>query len=166
MKGYRLGYHNQDFVFNASFQVCNTDTGFVFQIGKSGDSFYPVVSFSGYSGYIFDQSGSFVHGYRKNELINISGNYFYGDTFVSGNPLVDETGIARLSYFINDNLIANNISGQTGFFDTVTFEDYGCDALFSLEYVLETGSPCVLADNTGTYLLSSEGYYLAASDCN
>lgn len=167
MKGERFGYHNRDFSFNASIQVSAPESGFSLEIGKSGDSFYPVISLSGYSGYIFDQSGNFVHGYRQNEVFNFSGNYFFGDYYDSGgNVLVDETGIARFSYFINDVLICNNLTGQTGFIDSIIFDDQDDQNTLLLDLFLDTGSPCVLADSTGTYLLSSESYYLSASDCN
>jgi hypothetical protein len=167
MKGYNLGYHNKSFSFNASIAVSVPESGFSMEIGKTGEnSFDPVVSFSGYSGYLFDQSGLLVHGYRQNQVFNVSGNYFYGDAYDSGdNVFEDSTGIARFSYFINDNLIRNNISGQTGFIDSIIFEDYGNQNTLSIEIFLDTGSPCVIADNTGTYTLSSEGYYLAASNC-
>lgn len=181
MKGFNLGYHNKSFSFNASISVSVPESGFNIQIGKTGDPFDPVISFSGYSGYLFDQSGLLVHGYRQNEVFNISGNYFYGDTYNSGggfqiiegdilvpildNVFQDDTGNARFSYFINGNLIRNNISGQTGFIDCITFEDYNNQNTASIDFFLDTGSSCVLADNTGSYILSSEGYYLSPKNC-
>lgn len=165
MKGERIGYHNQNFSFNASIQISAPESGFSLKIGRTGDPFYTAVALSGYSGYIFDQSGNFVHGYRQNEVVNFSGNYFFGPSVDTGNPLVDETGIARFSYFIDDILICNNITGPTGFIDTILFEDQGGENTLAIDLFLDTGSPCVIADDTGTYILSSEGYYLSASDC-
>tara|TARA_R110000787_G_scaffold78925_1_gene172394 strand:+ start:1294 stop:1788 length:495 start_codon:yes stop_codon:yes gene_type:complete len=164
MKGHSIGYHNKDFAFSANIQVNVPNSGFSFQIGKTGDPFYPVVSFSGHSGYLFDQSGSFFGGYRRGETFTISGNYFFGDTTLVGKVTTDENATGRFSYYHNDNLIANNINGPTGFFDTVLFEDYGGLNSLTFTPILETGSQNALLDTTGTYLLSSEGYFLSSND--
>jgi len=159
MKGSLIGYHNQNFVFEANILVAS-NSGFAFHLSKTGDSIYDVVSFSGYSGFIFDQKGYFVGGYRKNEVLSISGNYFFGSFPQTGNLIEDELANARFSYFINNKLIANNISGQTGYFDTVRFEDYGVNSL-NFNYILETGSPEIIFDSGYNPILSSEGYFFA-----
>ena len=161
MKGQSLGYHNRNFVFSAGIQV-NSPTGFALHLTKTGDHPYHLASFSGYSGYIFDQRGSFVGGYRLNEVINISGNYFFGDFVNTGNLQDDQYADSRFSYFINNHLIANSISGQTGYFDTVLFEDYGTNTML-FDYIKETGSPDYLVDNGYSGFQSSEGYFLAGS---
>lgn len=161
MKSELIGYHNQNFIFSANIQV-NSPSGFYLHLSKTGDSVYDVVSFSGYSGYIFDQRGDFVGGYRKNQLVNISGNYFYGQSETSGNIVFDDSTDCRFSYFINNNLITNNISGQTGYFDTVRFEDYGENTM-SFSFVKETGSPNLIVDSALYPIESADGYYLAGS---
>jgi hypothetical protein len=49
------------------------------------------------------------------------------------------------------------------FIDSMLFEDYGDlnNLFFTLKQ--ETGSPTVLAGNTGLYILSSNGFYLAGA---
>lgn len=164
MKSIDLGYYNQDFVFNAQIQIAEVDSGFSFNIGQTGQE--PIVSFSGYSGYIFDQSGDLIGGYRKNQAINISGNYFYGDVSSTGNVVFDGTGNGRFSYFVNNNLIRNNISGQTGFYDTISFNSQNDQNILTLSMDISTGSPCVLKSSEGDYLFPSEDdFYLAGSDC-
>ena len=73
---------------------------------------------SGGEGYLFDQSGRFVGGYSKNVPINISVHMKSDNTY---------------SYFLEDILIANNISGCTGF-DFIEFEKNG-DSSLSIEYI-------------------------------
>jgi hypothetical protein len=161
MDGSFIGYHNQNLVFTANIQV-NSPSGFIFHLSKTGQSIYDVVSFSGVSGYIFDQQGNFVGGYRKNEVINFSGNYFYGPHLNSGSLVVDDNSPSRFAYFIKNKLICNGISGQTGYFDTVRFEKYGVNTM-NFDYIMETGSPNVLVDSGYFPIESSEGYYLAGS---
>jgi len=165
MKTKSIGYHNRSLVFSADIQVSAPESGFLFQIGRSGDpDFYPAISFSGSEGFIFDQEGEFVGGYRQNQLFNISGNYFYGDQSTSGNLLMDHTGEARFSYFLNGNLISNNINGQTGFLQTIRFEDHDNQNNLFFEIVKETGASNVIRDSCSTYLASSEGHYLGYLD--
>lgn len=161
MKSSPLGYHNQNFVFSADIRI-NSPSGFAFHLSKSGEYINNVVSFSGYSGYIFDQKGSFVGGYRQNQGINISGNYFFGDVTASGNVIFDDDTDSRFSYFLNKKLVANNIIGQTGYFDTVFFEDFGQNTL-NFNFIKNTGSPNVIVDFNGIPIQSSEGYFLAGA---
>ncbi len=156
-----IGYHNQNLAFTANIQV-NSPSGFIFHLSKTGEFIYDVVSFSGFSGYIFDQMGNFVGGYRKNELINISGNYIYGPHLNTGALTVDDNSPSRLSYYLNNKLISNSISGQTGYFDTVRFENYGLNTM-NFDYIKQTGSPNVIVDSGYFPIESSEGYYLAGS---
>ena len=149
MKGYNLGFQDQSFSFAADITVGVPQSGFLFQIGQSGSNYFSNVSFSGISGYIFDQSGNFFGGYQKGIPFKISGNYFFDD----------HTG--RYSYYYNNVLVANNIHGSTGFVDNVRFEDYG-DLNSAYIYVAkEDGSPTLFADNSGVYLISSDGFWLS-----
>jgi hypothetical protein len=164
MKSIDLGYYNQDFVFNAQVQVIDVASGFSFEIAQSGQD--PIVSFSGQSGYLFDQQSDLIGGFRKNQAINISGNYFYGESHSTGNVVFDGTGEGRFSYFVNGNLIKNNISGQTGFYDTLYFNSSNDQNILTLSLDISTGSPCVLKSKDGNYSFPSEDdYYLASSDC-
>ncbi len=66
-------------------------------------------SFSGYEGYIFDQSGRFVGGYQPNTSFKISVHSKSDETF---------------SYLIDDVLIANNYTGVSGL-DLIGFDKIG-----------------------------------------
>ncbi len=161
MTGAYLGYHNQNFFVDANITIRVPNSGFSLKFGRAGswagppyEPFETVIAFSGYSGYIFDQDMNLIGGYLKNEPFNLEFNAFYG------------TGQKnRLSYKINETLIANNLLIPSGdvFIDAMVFEDYG--DLNNLFFTLktETGSPTVLAGNTGLYILSSEGFYLAGA---
>ena len=153
MKDYLLGYTNVDFSFNSDIVVRVPESGFLLQLGQTGTNFYPVVSFSGVSGYIFDRRGDFVGGYVKNETFSLSGNYNY---LSSG---TEATG--RLSYYINKTLIANNLY-STGFIDTIRFEGYTDDTTSNISIVLDTGDVMALMDVSGVYLQGSGGEYLLA----
>lgn len=74
--------------------------------------------FSGNVGYIFDQSGRFVGGYSHDLAFDISVHMKRNNTY---------------SYFINDVLIANNVTGSTGF-DYIEFEKHG-DSTLGIEYI-------------------------------
>lgn len=158
MTGQHIGYQNQNFSFSADISVGIPESGFQLAFGKKGsvdppfDPFTNVVEFSGVSGYLFDQSGRFFGGYQKNKTFTITGDVFH--TAGDGN---------RFSYGTSDYLVANNVEIPSGFIDSVIFEDYDGQNTLIMDLNLETGSPVVLADNTGLYLLSSEGYYLAGA---
>ena len=153
MQDYLFGFTNVDFSFNADIAVQVPESGFLLQLGQTGNDFHASISFSGASGYIFDQSGDLVGGYMKNEAFSISGNYFF-----DGND-VDSAG--RLSYFINDTLIANNV-GSTGFIDCIRFEGHTDDTIGNISIVRDTGDFTALMDSEGVYLLSSDDYFLIA----
>lgn len=146
-------YTNVSFTFNADISVGTT--GFLLQIGRTGD-LNSSVSFSGYSGYLFDQSGSMFGGYQRSKKFNISGNYFFGQYNKTDKILNDEEAVCRLSYYLNDTLIANNIL-TTGFIDAVSFS--GQSMNFTL--TTDTGASTVLCDEGTNYLLSSDNYYLS-----
>lgn len=151
MKGVYIGYHNQPFSFNAEIALTVPQSGFALKFGQTGSPFYSNVSFSGISGYLFDKSGVFFGGYQKNVPFRISGDFFFNDA----SP--------RYAYYYNDVLVANNIYGGTGFIDAVIFEDYGSNSSCRIDFTKAGGSPIILADNTGIYLVSSEGYFLSAN---
>lgn len=150
MKGSYIGYHDQPLSFNAEISLNTPQSGFVLQIGQTGNPLYPNVSFSGVSGYLFDKSGIFFGGFQKNVPFSISGDFFFNET-----P-------SRYSYYYNGLLVSNNIYGGTGFIDTAIFNDYNSNSSCRLNVVLGGGSPTILADNSLIYLVSSEGYYLSA----
>lgn len=116
MKGAAIGHHDQPFSFNAEISLKVPQSGFYLKIGQTGASFYPNVSFSGVSGYLFDKSGVFFGGFQKNVPFSISGDFFFNEA----NP--------RYSYYYDGLLVSNNVYGGTGFIDTVVFEDYGSDS--------------------------------------
>ena len=160
MTGTYIGYHNQNFYVDANITIEVPDSGFSLKFGRLGswagppyEPFISVIEFSGYSGYIFDQSMNMVGGYLKSQPFNLKFNAFYG----SGQK-------NRLSYSINETLIANNLQVATGdvFIDSMLFEDYTDNTIF-FNLKTETGSPTVLAGNTGLYILSSNGFYLVGA---
>ncbi len=162
MTGAYFGYHNQNFSVDASITIRVPNSGFCLKFGRAGsfvaptyEPFQTVIAFSGYSGYIFDQDRNLIGGYLKNEPFNLEFHSFYR-TGQNGN---------RLSYKINETLIANNLQIENGdiFVDAMVFEDYGGSNNLSFTLKTETGSPTVLAGNTGLYILSSEGFYLASA---
>jgi hypothetical protein len=181
MTGQYIGYHDKNFYVNANIRILVPQSGFVFQFGRIGSwegwpsaigelgidvplpsgadpqtpfsLFTPVISFSGISGYIFDQYQNLIGGYLKDEPFDLEFNAFYN------------TGQRnRMSYKINGTLIANNIPIPSGdvFIDSVVFEDYGDlnNLFFTMKQ--ETGSPTVIAGFTGSYLIA-DGFYLAGS---
>ena len=177
MTGVYFGYHNQNLSVKASITIQVPNSGFSLKFGRigswenhevrvedgtnirrigppNGDPFVSVIEFSGYSGYIFDQDANLIGGYLKDQPFDLEFHAFYG----SGQD-------NRLSYKINDTLISNNLQLDSGdlFIDAMLFEDYGerNNLFFALEQ--ETGSPTVIAGQTGLYILSSEGFYLAGA---
>jgi hypothetical protein len=204
MTGVYFGYHNQNLSVKASITIQVPNSGFSLKFGRIGswennmkpafedqsntrtigppygDPFVSVIEFSGYSGYIFDQDANLIGGYLKDQPFDLEFHAFYG----SGQD-------TRLSYKINDTLIANNlqlepfsnfylqpngidyiypkwrillrISSGDAFMDAMIFEDYGDRNNLFLTLKQETGSPTVIAGHTGLYILSSEGFYLAGA---
>ena len=96
--------------------VANTFSGFEIRGGMSSSENSlnaTYFAFSGYEGYIFDQSGKFVGGYQPNIDFNIT---------------IHSKSDSTLSYFIDDNLIANNYYCPTGF-NYLLFEKHGSSTL-------------------------------------
>jgi len=177
MTGVYFGYHNQNFSVKADITIKVPNSGFSLKFGRIGSwenhitrieediniryigspygsPFQTVVAFSGYSGYIFDQDRNLIGGYLKDEPFDLEFHAFYG------------TGQKnRMSYKINETLIANNLLIPSGdvFIDAMIFEDYGDRNNLFFTLKTETGSPTVIAGNTGLYLLSSQGFYLAGA---
>ena len=116
-------------VFDFSINVKSPSSGFEFTIQESG--IYPVkniITFSGNEGYVFDQSGHLCGGYQSGVPFDISVHYSR-----------DFTGF---SYYFNNTLIANNMSGMSGTSSAagvpcqVEFDKHGDSSLF----VIATGS--------------------------
>ena len=127
MKVYQQISGKEKSIVNLDILVDNTYSGFLVAVGTGdvvageGGSTGLLNSgfvFSGYEGYVFDQSGRFVGGYAPNIPVNISVHMKEDDSY---------------SYFINDSLIANNMSGSTGF-DYIEFEKHG-ESTLSIEYI-------------------------------
>jgi hypothetical protein len=127
MKVYQQISGKEKSIVNLDILVDNTYSGFLVAAGTGdvvageGGSTGLLNSgfvFSGYEGYVFDQSGRFVGGYAPNIPVNISVHMKEDDSY---------------SYFINDSLIANNMSGSTGF-DYIEFEKHG-ESTLSIEYI-------------------------------
>ncbi|MDB4761434.1 hypothetical protein OAG04_00320 [bacterium] len=127
MKVYQQISGKEKSIVNLDILVDNTYSGFLVAAGTGdvvageGGSTGLLNSgfvFSGYEGYVFDQSGRFVGGYAPNIPVNISVHMKEDDSY---------------SYFINDSLIANNMSGSTGF-DYIEFEKHG-ESTLSIQYI-------------------------------
>lgn len=127
MKVYQQISGKEKSIVNLDILVDNTYSGFLVAAGTGdvvageGGSTGLLNSgfvFSGYEGYVFDQSGRFVGGYAPNIPVNISVHMKEDDSY---------------SYFINDSLIANNMSGSTGF-DYIEFKKHG-ESTLSIEYI-------------------------------
>lgn len=127
MKVYQQISGKEKSIVNLDILVDNTYSGFLVAAGTGdvvageGGSTGLLNSgfvFSGYEGYVFDQSGRFVGGYAPNIPVNISVHMKEDDSY---------------SYFINDSLIANNMSGSTGF-DYIEFDKHG-ESTLSIEYI-------------------------------
>ena len=122
MKVYQQVTGKEESILNLDILVENTFSGFSVAAGTGNAGGDGLLNsgfvFSGYEGYVFDQSGRFVGGYATNIPVNISVHMKSDDTY---------------SYFIDDVLIANNVSGSTGF-DYIEFEKHG-DASLNIEYI-------------------------------
>ena len=122
MKVYQQVTGKEESIVNLDILVENTYSGFSVAAGTGNAGGDGLLNsgfvFSGYEGYVFDQSGRFVGGYAPNIPVNISVHMKSDNTY---------------SYFIEDALIANNVSGSTGF-DYIEFEKHG-DASLDIEYI-------------------------------
>jgi hypothetical protein len=122
MKVYQQVTGKEESIVNLDILVENTYSGFSVAAGTGNAGGDGLLNsgfvFSGYEGYVFDQSGRFVGGYAPNIPVNISVHMKSDNTY---------------SYFIEDALIANNVSGSTGF-DYIEFEKHG-EASLNIEYI-------------------------------
>jgi|SRR6056300_585771 hypothetical protein len=122
MKVYQQLTGYEESILNLNILVENTFSGFSVAGGTGNAEGDGLLNsgfvFSGYEGYVFDQSGKFVGGYAPNIPVNLSIHMKSNDTY---------------SYFIDDVLIANNVSGSTGF-DYIEFEKHG-DSSLGIEYI-------------------------------
>lgn len=130
-----------EYQFSASITVNDPTSGFSLAIG---DSTTDAFSFSGFSGYIFDWSGDFVGGYQSGNPFLISGNIF------NESP-------QRMSYFIDDVLIKNNMNPVEMDSDTISFDPFNSGSM--ILNITEVSNSEIY-----TFLTSSEGYTLESSD--
>ena len=104
--------------------VANTYSGFIVAggTGEITESSTGLLNsgfvFSGYDGYIFDQSGKFVGGYQPDVPINLS---------------VHAKGDETFSYFLDGVMIANDYFTPTGI-DYVEIDKRGASTL-SIEHI-------------------------------
>lgn len=126
-----------------------TESGGAIEIegGNTGSFsvFTESVAFSGYSGYIFDQERDLIGGYQSGDIISFSGVVF------------DESEL-RMSYYLNDKLIKNNLELSWPFIDTIIFDNGGSGSM-NFNVVERFDSE----DDQVVYLQSSDGYLLMTS---
>ena len=136
----------ESFYFKAIITPREPNSGFCLSFGATGQdgSLTTGVSFSGRSGFVFDQSGNFFGGYYSGRSLNLEG-HFFGD---------------RLSYFYNSKLVNNNIPIANNF-NAVEFEKFG-DSTLSLEvnYISGLRSDEGLQDINGNFLISRDNFYI------
>ena len=126
MKVYQQVTGYEQSILNLDILIENTSLGFSVAggtgqvVGDTTGLLNSGFAFSGYEGYIFDQSGRFVGGYSQNLPINLSIHTKKDNTF---------------SYFLQGDLIANNMGGVTGF-DHIEFEKNG-NASLVIEYIFD-----------------------------
>jgi hypothetical protein len=124
MKVYQQIAATESSVLNLDINVDNLELGFLVAAGTGNPAGDGLLNsgfvFSGYEGYVFDQSGRFVGGYEPNLPINLSVHMKSDDTY---------------SYFIDNVLIENNVSGSTGF-DYIEFDKHNDSTLY-VEYIHE-----------------------------
>jgi len=122
------GYSNS--VIDLEFNIDNTESGFKVAIGSGVNSAngleYSGILFTGQSGYIFDQDGDFVGGYRHDVPFSIE-THIHEDCHVS--------------YYIDESLIKNNYTTLTHKPIRVEFEKIGQS---SLEITNKGDSSCKL----------------------
>ena len=93
---------------NSGFDLTVMETG----VGTRDDIF----SFSGYEGYVFDQSGRFIGGYRSGTSFNIQTHFDFDQT--------------KFRYYFDGQLISNNMTPITAKSpNCVEFEKYGNSSL-------------------------------------
>jgi len=106
-------------IIDLTLNVADAYSGFHVAIGAGtnagGGLDYSGIMYSGYEGYIFDQSGDFVGGYAQ------------GNPFIITSHLHDDN---HVSYYINDVLIKNDYATlTTGSVNRIEFGKYGASTL-------------------------------------
>lgn len=141
------GYHESIIDFNIS--ISSAESGFLLAAGLGiGDSglINSGIIFSGYNGYIFDQSGDFIGGYRSNNPFKIS-TYIHED---------------HVSYYIDDVLIKNNINTGIVFNkpNRIEFNKYEDSSVSIVHRGSLEDKFIYLADSSGIILISSDNIAL------
>ena len=108
-------------IFDVTVVVDNPLSGFEFSIMETGVGApaLSLIQFSGQEGYVFDQSGNFVGGYRSGVPFDMSIHYDWTTT--------------GFKYYFEDVLVANNLKVNTGILqeraNQVEFQKYGNSTL-------------------------------------
>lgn len=122
MKVYQQVTEREKSITNFEVTVDNTYSGFSILAGTATEERDDLLNisfgFNGYEGYIFDISGRFVGGYSKDVPVTLSVHMKDDETY---------------SYFINDTLICNNMSGVTGF-NSIEFNKHGNSSIL-IDYI-------------------------------
>ena len=138
-----------DCVINTSFIINSPESGFSFHLGNlSGSSFITGFGFSGYSGYIFDHSGTFFGGYSSGTQFTLNCHLF-------------DSG-QRISYFYNDVLMSNYLpfKNSLALVNCIEFDKINnSTALVSINDKIGDIFYS-LADYNGIYLVSSDNKLL------
>lgn len=126
MKVYAQTTVGPNFVADLQFKINPPSSGFSFCLGSGtgASNFVTGLAFSGYNGYIFDQSGNFFGGYRSGQRFDLQIHGF---------------SELRASYFFNGVLMANDIGMNCGI-NCLEFDKIGQSSVFaqmSSEYLIE-----------------------------
>lgn len=132
--------------------IDNPASGFSLMFGYSGDgsNFVTGFGFSGYSGYLFDNSGTFFGGYQSGIEFQIDSHIFRNEN--------------RVSYFYNGSLIRNNIYYSSSLLkiNAVEFDKIADSVASIIVYDGDKESYNVLLDSSGIFLYSSDNLLLKA----
>ena len=108
-------------VISMDFNIEDAHSGFLVAagsgIGTNDRLDYSGIIFSGYEGYIFDQSGDFVGGYEANSTFNITSHIHTGNNY------------SYASYFIDGVLIKNDYGPLTKVPMRIEFDKHGESSL-------------------------------------
>ncbi len=136
-----------------NFIINSPQSGFSFSIGGTNQNniFSTGFSFSGYSGYLFDQSGNLFGGYYSGTQFDLNLHFFEQDK--------------RISYFYDDVLMANNIYCKSNslILDTIEFDKIN-NSTVNIANILENEAAFFyLKDNSGILLVSSDNKLLGTN---
>lgn len=151
MKYYQqvTGYNQS--VIDFTISVNDVESGFSVAAGLLDSEYdsptllYTGFAFSGYNGYVFDSQGDFVGGYSLNKPFNI---------------VVKIDDNSQYSYFINNVLIANNLTGN--YFDCIEFDKH-LDSSLLIQHdgnINDLFYNDALQDFSGNFLFSSDNILL------